>query len=212
MSFVRHGALILLVLNMTACANMNNATTGAITGGVTGGVVGALAGNVACSSSTCRDLLVVGGIAVGALLGYKAGYEKDLELARTLEAELRQQGYQPVLKTSEVEVMVPVDKRTGLEVNNSQLVQVPEVYRGAKKKKITTLKTLTVKMKKPGDEAEAVALSKSFLSGLRNGSERPKLISMPVVDDEQLAIAKRYNISVKRNLKNNGSAILSYNS
>ncbi|MDC7712158.1 glycine zipper 2TM domain-containing protein [Vogesella indigofera] len=211
MKWLQCGSLLLLA-GLSACSNMNNATTGVLTGGVIGGTLGAAVGSATCSSSTCREVMVLGGAAVGALLGYKIGYEKDLALARSLEEELRKHGYQPVLKTGEVEVEVPIDKRSGQEVNDIQLVQVPEVHRGTKKKKILRLQSLSVTMKKPGDAAEAVALSQSFVESLRKGSERPKRLSMPVISNEQLAMAKRYNVNLKRNAKSNSTVVLSYGS
>lgn len=201
---------LLLLTVLAACANLNNATNGALTGGAIGGVIGAATGNVACSSSSCREVLLFGGVAVGALLGYKAGYEKDLELAKSLADELYAKGYSPVLNTVDVEVDVPIDKRTGKEVNELQALRVPDIHRGVGKKKIPRLQSLIVKMKKPGDKAEALEISKSFISAMKSGSDRPKLISMPVVNDEQRAIAKRYNVNLRRSANGNGSVVLTY--
>ena len=220
-------ASLFLSLSMAGCANMNgpdgnmnNATKDAGLGAVAGGVAGGLASAILCKGNVaCRNTMIATGAVVGMAIGYKTGYERDLEVAMRMQDDLRTRGYQPELITQEVTAQIPTNAATGKELTNEEASSLPQQQIAYKPKKVKKLEKLSVQMKNKNDPKERAELSNYLMENANkmNATNERKVLTVPAPtssqDRTQLAsltqLARQQNMVVKEDRKTSSYTIAS---
>lgn len=218
-------ACLFLSLSMAGCANMqgpdgsmSNAAKDAGVGAVAGGLAGGVASAIFCKGNVaCRNSMIATGAVVGMTIGYKTGYEKDLEVAMRMQDDLRSRGYQPELVTQEVTAQVPTNAATGKELSNEEVSSMPPQQIAYKPKKVKKLEKLSVKMKNKNDPKERAELSNYLMQNANkmNATNEPKVLTVPTPaskeDRAQLAsltqLARQQNMVVREDRKTSSYTI-----